>query len=241
MSTEPDNSLKQFAPDRVLICPSILAADFGNLASDIKVAELAGVDFFHIDVMDGHFVPNISLGPGIVNAIRPSTDLPFDVHLMISHPAKFIDAFVAAGADHITIHIEAEDPVEEVIGQIHSHGCSAGLSFRPDTDPSRVRPYLDTIDLVLAMTVEPGFGGQSFRHDVVPKITQVRGWLDDMERDIHLQIDGGVNNETAIVALHAGANLFVAGTTIFKSPLGVNAATKALRDALTSQGTVETS
>ncbi len=215
--------------DRILVAPSLLAADFSRLGDEVNATESGGADFFHLDIMDGHFVPNLSMGPAVVSAIRPCTKLVFDVHLMVSRPAQFIAPFVAAGADHITFHIEAEDDVARTIDAIHDTGCSVGLSLKPDTNPDCLRPYLDKVDLILVMTVEPGFGGQSFRHDMQPKIATIAGWLQEANLPVHLEVDGGIDRFTAPLASRAGAKLMVAGTSIFKSPHGYPAAIAELR------------
>ena len=192
---------------QTLVAPSILAADFANLGADVRAAEAGGADVIHVDIMDGHFVPNLSLGPGIVKAIRPYSSLPFDVHLMLSNPSKFVDAFVKAGADHITIHVESEDAVASTLEQIRSHGCSVGLSLRPGTPAASLVPYLHLVDLILVMTVEPGFGGQSFMANQLGKIEEFRSLIDGSGRPIHLEVDGGIAPDTAGAVLKAGANL----------------------------------
>lgn len=200
---------------QTLIAPSILAADFANLGADVKAAEAGGADVIHVDVMDGHFVPNLSLGPGIVKAIRPYSSLPFDVHLMLSKPSHYVDAFVAAGADHITIHVESEGAVACTLQQIRSQGCSTGISLRPGTPASSLVPYLDLIDLILVMTVEPGFGGQSFMANQLGKIEEIRSLINRSGRRVHLEVDGGIAADTAPRVLKAGANLLVAGSSLF--------------------------
>jgi ribulose-phosphate 3-epimerase len=201
---------------RTLIAPSILAADFAALGADVQAVEAAGADLVHVDVMDGHFVPNLSLGPGIVKAIRPYSSLPFDVHLMLSQPYRYVDSFVEAGADHITVHVESEGAVACTLEQIRSHGCSTGLSLRPGTPAASLAPYLDLLDLILVMTVEPGFGGQSFMADQVQKIAEIRSLIDQCGRPIHLEVDGGIAKDTAPKVLKAGANMLVAGSAVFK-------------------------
>lgn len=196
----------------VKIAPSLLSADFRHLADEVKRVEEAGCDIIHIDVMDGHFVPNITVGPFIVEAIRKSTRLPLDTHLMIEKPERYIEAFAKAGSDNITVHAEACSNLKEVLSLIHSMGKSAGVSLRPVTGLSSIRSYLDSIDMVLLMTVNPGFGGQSFQHDVLLKVRELRKiYLKDIE------VDGGINLQTAPLAVEAGANVLVAGTAIFKS------------------------
>lgn len=201
---------------RTLIAPSILAADFAALGADVQAVEAAGADLVHVDIMDGHFVPNLSLGPGIVKAIRPCSSLPFDVHLMLSQPYRYVQPFVEAGADHITIHVESEGALACTLEQIRSYGCSTGLSLRPGTPAASLRPYLDLIDLILVMTVEPGFGGQSFMAEQVPKIAEIRSLIDRSGHQIHLEVDGGIAQDTAPAVLKAGANMLVSGSGIFK-------------------------
>ncbi len=196
---------------KIKIAPSLLAADFSNLASEIAKVEKAGCDMLHIDVMDGHFVPNITVGPFIVKAIRKVTKLPLDVHLMIERPEKYVVDFVEAGADHITFHAEAcHGNLHEVIEQVHSHAITCGVSLRPETPLSRIKESLVNVDLVLLMTVNPGFGGQAFMPEVLKKVSELRS---SFERDI--QVDGGINQDTAKKAVQAGANILVAGTAIF--------------------------
>ena len=197
----------------VKISPSILSSDYGKLASELKRMEDCGADMLHIDVMDGHFVPNLTLGAPIVKCIRSASVLPFDVHLMISDPYKYVPDFVKAGADIITFHYEADSDVEETIDLIHSFGIKAGLAVKPKTDIDVVYPYLPKLDMVLVMTVEPGFGGQSFMGDMMPKVSAVR----KTAPDIDIQVDGGINAETIVTAAKAGANVFVAGNAIFSS------------------------
>lgn len=198
----------------IKISPSILSSDYGILAAELKRMEQSGADMLHIDVMDGHFVPNITLGAPIVKCIRKASSLPFDVHLMISDPYRYIPDFVNAGADIITFHYEADSDVEKTIDLIHSLGKKAGLSVKPKTDISVVYPYLDKLDMVLVMTVEPGFGGQSFMADMMPKVKALR----EKNSEIDIQVDGGINAETISVAAKAGANVFVSGNAIFSAP-----------------------
>lgn len=201
----------------IKISPSILSSDYGNLSSELKRMEACGADMLHIDVMDGHFVPNITLGAPIVKCIRKSSTLPFDVHLMISDPYKYIPDFVNAGSDIITFHAEAESDIEKTIDLILASGKKAGLSVKPKTPVEAVYPYLDKLSMVLVMTVEPGFGGQSFMEDMMPKVSAVRSEIDRRGLDVDIQVDGGINKDTISIAAKAGANVFVSGNAIFSS------------------------
>ena len=201
----------------IKISPSILSSDYGNLSSELKRMEACGADMLHIDVMDGHFVPNITLGAPIVKCIRKSSTLPFDVHLMISDPYKYIPDFVNAGSDIITFHAEADSDIEKTIDLILASGKKAGLSVKPKTPVEAVYPYLDKLSMVLVMTVEPGFGGQSFMEDMMPKVSAVRSEIDRRGLDIDIQVDGGINKDTISVAAKAGANVFVSGNAVFSS------------------------
>lgn len=202
----------------VKISPSILSSDYGKLVEELKRMEECGADMLHIDVMDGHFVPNITLGAPIVKCIRKSSSLPFDVHLMISDPYKYAPDFIKAGSDIITFHIEADSDVEKTIDLIREANVKAGLSVKPNTPVEEVFPYLDKLSMVLVMTVEPGFGGQSFMEDMMPKIRTLKAEIERRGLDIDIQVDGGINAETITVAADAGANVFVSGSAIFSSP-----------------------
>ena len=202
---------------KILISPSILAGDFSQLGKDIQKLENAGADMIHVDVMDGHFVPNITIGPPVIKSLRKYTDLPFDVHLMISPVHKYIEDFSKAGSDIITIHPEATENVKDSIDLIKSLGKKVGLSLNPDTPIDAIKKYLDQIDLVLVMTVYPGFGGQKFISKVLNKIKNLKNIKDENKFRFDIEVDGGVNFENNKLAIEAGANILVSGTTIFKN------------------------
>jgi ribulose-phosphate 3-epimerase len=206
----------------IKISPSILSADFSILGDEIKSLEQAGADLIHIDVMDGHFVPNITMGPPIIKMVRNCTKLPFDVHLMISPVEKYIKAFADAGSDIITIHPEATDNLKRAVGTIKSLGKKAGVSLNPKTPISALMDVINDIDLILIMSVNPGFAGQSFMSEVLPKVTELRKMINDKKLKIDIEIDGGINFETAPLAVKAGANILVSGTTIFSGSLKDN-------------------
>ena len=206
----------------IKISPSILSADFSILGDEIKSLEKAGADLIHIDVMDGHFVPNITMGPPIIKMVRKFTKLPFDVHLMISPVEKYIKAFADAGSDIITIHPEATDNLKRAVGTIKSLGKKAGVSLNPKTPISALMDVINDIDLILIMSVNPGFAGQSFMSEVLPKVTELRKMINDKKLKIDIEIDGGINFETAPLAVKAGANILVSGTTIFSGSLKDN-------------------
>ena len=199
----------------VRIAPSILSADFASLGAEISAISDAGADWIHVDVMDGHFVPNITIGPAVVKAVRKTTTLPFDVHLMISPVDPYIEKFAAAGADIITAHIEAGPHAHRTLQHIKSLGLKAGISLNPSTPASSLRHILDVVDLILVMTVNPGFGGQNFIQEQLEKIKTIRKMIDETGRDIDLEVDGGVNEKTARRAVSAGADVLVAGTAVF--------------------------
>ena len=206
----------------IKISPSILSADFSILGDEIKSLEQAGADLIHVDVMDGHFVQNITMGPPIIKMIRKCTKLPFDVHLMISPVEKYIKAFADAGSDIITIHPEATDNLKRAVGTIKSLGKKAGVSLNPKTPISALMDVINDIDLILIMSVNPGFAGQSFMGEVLPKVTELRKLINDKNLKIDIEIDGGINFETAPLAVKAGANILVSGTTIFSGSLKDN-------------------
>ena len=205
---------------KIQISPSILSADFSNLEKDIKKLETAGADMIHVDVMDGHFVPNITIGPPVIKALRNKTSLPFDVHLMISPVHKYIKDFANAGADIITIHPEATPNLQESIDEIRSFKKKVGISLNPDTKIDIVEDYLDKVDLILIMSVYPGFGGQKFISDVLEKIKSLKNLKDKKKLNFDIEIDGGINFSNFKSVIDAGANVLVSGTTIFKENNG---------------------
>lgn len=199
----------------VKIAPSILSADFSKLGEEIKDVERGGADYIHVDVMDGHFVPNITIGPLVVEAIRPITKLPLDVHLMIENPDQYIEAFANAGADYITVHVEACKHLHRTVHYIKSFGVKAGVVLNPATPVQTIEHVIDDIDMVLLMTVNPGFGGQKFIEGVLPKIRQVKELVNLKGLSVEIEVDGGVNEETARKCVEAGANVLVAGSAIY--------------------------
>ena len=203
--------------NNVKIAPSILAADFSKLGADIRKAEESGADLIHFDIMDGHFVPNLTMGVDLVKAVRRYTDLPFDVHLMVTHPQDYIEPFANAGADLITIHAEiATAPIDAVLWKIKSFNILAGLATCPQTPISAIDPYLPDLDLVLPMSVEPGFGGQKFILNTLEKISYLNQKIKELGKAIDIEVDGGINEDTAPLVIERGATILVAGTAIFK-------------------------
>ena len=201
------------------IAPSILSADFANLERDIHDLEKNGADIVHVDIMDGIFVPNITIGIPVVAAIRKITDLPLDVHLMIDRPIRYVEQFVKAGADYVTIHVEADQPQNtlEALDKIHELGCKAGIVLKPRTPVEAAIPYLEKCDMILVMTVEPGFGGQKFMADMMPKVAQLKEWMEDINPECLIEVDGGVDANTCQLCKENGANVLVAGSAYFKA------------------------
>jgi len=202
----------------VKIAPSILSADFGKLADEIQAVEAAGADWIHIDVMDGQFVPNITIGPLVVKAARKATKLPLDVHLMIVEPERYIDHFADAGADVIVVHSEVSPHLHRTLSYIRERGVKAGVSFNPGTPVEGLEYVLDVLDLVLIMSVNPGFGGQKFIHSVLPKIEQAAALVKKAPHPVHIEVDGGVDSKTAKLVKDAGANVLVAGSAVYGAP-----------------------
>ena len=201
----------------IYIAPSLLAADFSNLAQDIERVRQAGANYLHLDVMDGVFVPNISFGPPVIESIRKKTKLFFDVHLMIKHPQRYIENFIKAGADSITIHYESTSRPRDAIMKIKDFDVKAGIAISPNTPYEAVLPYLDIVDMVLVMTVEPGFGGQAMIPETLEKVRAIKNYIDEHEINVNIEVDGGITAENVHLALDAGANVIVAGSAIFKS------------------------
>jgi ribulose-phosphate 3-epimerase len=208
------STVYSFTP-QMIIAPSLLAADFSRLAAETLRAAKAKADWLHLDIMDGHFVPNISFGPAVVKSVRSLTRMPFDVHLMCARPEILLEPFANAGADHLTIHVELGDHVKDLIWKIKSLGLKVGLAVNPPTPITSAQPYLSQIDILLVMTVNPGFGGQSFIPETLPKVQQAAAWRKQHGYSYRIEVDGGINNSTAAECARAGADTFVAGTSLF--------------------------
>jgi len=216
----------------IKIAPSILSADFSRLGQQVAEVEAAGADYIHVDVMDGHFVPNITIGPVVVEAVRRATRLPLDVHLMIESPDRYVADFCAAGADNLTVHVETCPHLHRTVRQIKELGCRAGVTLNPSTPVVSLEEILPYVDLVLVMTVNPGFGGQVFIENMLPKIRRVRAMLDELGSQAELEVDGGIGPETAPWVVQAGAEVLVVGAAIFGSAGGIGEAIKGIRNAV---------
>ena len=223
--------IRKFSRSNILVSPSILAADFCELGRECDEVVKAGAEMLHLDVMDGKMVPNISFGVPVITSLRKKNDALFDVHLMIDRPLFYTPAFVKAGADHITFHIESSDDPVKTIECIHAHGCTAGMSLRPGTPAEELFPYLAQLEMVLVMTVEPGFGGQSFMADQLPKIAAFRKEIVRRNLNCHIEVDGGIGAKNVDLVVANGANVIVAGTSVFRHPEGMAAGVKVLHDA----------
>ncbi|MBI1793042.1 MAG: ribulose-phosphate 3-epimerase [Chloroflexi bacterium] len=217
---------------KYIIAPSIVSADYLRLAEDIRACETAGADWLHLDVMDGHFVPNLTFGPFLVETFKRATNLPLDVHLMIEQPERYLEAFAKAGASHLTVHVETCPHLHRTLQQIKSLGCAAGVTLNPGTPVSAIEPVLHLADLVLVMSVNPGFSGQVFLAETASKVEQIRKKLDQINSSAWLEVDGGITPETLPVMKNAGANAFVSASAVFKYPQGIASGIKALRMSL---------
>jgi ribulose-phosphate 3-epimerase len=215
-----------------IIAPSILSADFLHLADQIRSVEEAGADWLHLDVMDGHFVPNLSMGPFIVEAVRKATRMPLDVHLMVKEPENLFASFAEAGADHLTVHVEACEHILDTLGQIHSLGLKAGVSLRPVTPVSSITTLLPHVEGVLVMSVDPGYAGKKFLPGAIERIAQIRQELDKLGSAAWLAVDGGINTQSLPLAVKAGADVFIAASAIFQNPDGIAAAIRSFRKIL---------
>ena len=218
---------------KYLIAPSIISADFLHLKDAVAACEAAGADWVHVDVMDGHFVPNITVGPFLVETLKRTTNLPLDVHLMIEQPERFLEDFAKAGANHLTVHVETCPHLHRTMEQIKSLGCSAGVTLNPGTPVGRIEPVLQLADIILVMSVNPGFSGQVFLPETVAKVGQIRRMLDEIKSSAFLEVDGGISAETLPQMKDAGADVFVSAHSIFNDPDGIEAGLRALQKAAT--------
>ncbi len=218
----------------IVLAPSILSANFLQLGEDLKTCEAAGADWIHVDVMDGHFVPNLTMGPLIVAACRRATNLPLDVHLMVTHPESLLEAFAEAGASHLIVHIEACPNLPGTLERIKALGCKAGVTLKPGSPVASLFPVLHLIDLALVMCVEPGYSGQAFQPECIARVTALRRKLDEIASAAWLEVDGGISPQNVPALRAAGANAFVAATAVFKHPQGIAAGLRALRSAAES-------
>lgn len=212
-----------------LLAPSIIASDFAHIADEVRTIESAGADWVHVDVMDGHFVPTITIGPLFVESLRRVTKLPLDVHLMISEPEKHMEDFAKAGASHLTVHVETCPDLPQMVRKIHALGCKAGVTLNPATPASALDSVLPFVDLVLVMSVVPGYSGQKFMPEMIAKVEEVRSKLNALRSNAYLEVDGGINAETLPLMKKAGANVFVTGNAAFKHPQGSGAGVRALK------------
>ncbi|MCJ7583699.1 MAG: ribulose-phosphate 3-epimerase [Anaerolineales bacterium] len=219
-------------PLKYLLAPSILSADFTRLGEQIAECEVAGADWIHVDVMDGHFVPNLTMGPFIVEACRRATQLPLDVHLMVESPERLLEAFAKAGASHLTVHVETCPNLERTLQEIKALGCAAGVTLNPDTPVEAIEPVLPMVDLVLVLTVHPGYSSQVFLPETTPKVAALRRMLDSIGSPARLEVDGGISAQTLPEVREAGANAFVAAHAVFDYPEGIAAGIKALLEQL---------
>ncbi|GAB1471830.1 ribulose-phosphate 3-epimerase [Chloroflexota bacterium] len=217
---------------RYLLAPSIIASDFAHLADEVSAVEAAGADWLHVDVMDGHFVPDITIGPLFVKSLKRVAKLPLDAHLMISEPEKYIEAFAQAGVNNITVHVETCPDLPSVIAKIKALGCKAGVTLNPATSASDIEAALPLVDLVLVMSVVPGFSGQKFMPEMIAKVEEVRARLDALGSQAYLEVDGGINAETLPLMQKAGANVFVAGSAVFGHPQGAGAGVRVLKEII---------
>ena len=219
-------------PTEFLIAPSILSADHARLGEQVQLAALSGADWIHVDIMDGHFVPNMSMGPLAVSACRSATDLPLDVHLMVSNPEQMVPIYAQAGADLLSVQVESSPNIHRVLQTIRESGCRVGLAINPGTPAVAVEPLLNLVDLILVMTVNPGFGGQAFLPETLPKIRQLRTWLDQVNPEARIEVDGGISAATLPQVAAAGAQVFVAGSAVFNHPQGISQGIQALRQVI---------